>query len=745
MSTLGNKLRNRLSGSHRRASRTGLTPEPDTKENIQPLTPSHSQSQSQADGDKASVKVPKVLVNGSSASETLESTNTHTSAETAARPELQDRSDSTISAAASAATASTISTGEPPAEISTTVTTEVVRPGTQAGEADAVKEERLSQSHTTQVTHLNASDVKHEVGKDGSIVLKPQEAASSRNKKRGKKIRALVTFVPRESKFDRYNAESAGDPFRGFYVLFWISLFLLMLDTFYTSWASTGQFISLAFATLFSKDAGVLVLSDAALVGSTFICVPFAIMLKRGWFSYWPSLIWLQHAWQSVLLGGVIKWTQYRDWPWVQSGFMTLHTLSMMMKVHSYCAVNGAMADSFCKMRRVERQLEERVAEIAKDAAPHESTRISQEAWNVALSEASKYQAGTNGSGANGIKAERVEDSAATSASLSAADENVWASLEAQRGSSRLRHRNNASVLKRRTTSGPTSPGPHSSQAPVGTKGGAAGDTTTVRDPHPLAFHPDPVVSKLAKDIEELREELLSSDPDESGEHVSWPQNVTFRNFFDYLCCPTLVYELSYPRVKTIRPSYLLEKALAGVGTFCVIYVITEHWIMPHQPAAGTSLAKTFFALAVPMLVNYLLIFFVMFECALAFAGEATRFADREFYLDWWNSRSMDEFSRKWNKPVHTFLLRHVYAHSITAGVSKQLALFLTFLLSALLHELVMAIVSGKIRGYLFAMQMAQIPLIAISQIPWVKQRPTLGNAFFWISLAIGFQRECIC
>jgi sterol O-acyltransferase len=43
--------------------------------------------------------------------------------------------------------------------------------------------------------------------------------------------------------------------------------------------------------------------------------------------------------------------------------------------------------------------------------------------------------------------------------------------------------------------------------------------------------------------------------------------------------------------------------------------------------------------------------------------------------------------------------------------------MFVTFLLSSLLHELVMAIVSGKIRGYLFAMQMAQIPLIALGQV----------------------------
>lgn len=55
---------------------------------------------------------------------------------------------------------------------------------------------------------------------------------------------------------------------------------------------------------------------------------------------------------------------------------------------------------------------------------------------------------------------------------------------------------------------------------------------------------------------------------------------------------------------------------------------------------------------------------------------------------------------------MHSFLLRHVYAHSITAGASKKVAMLYTFLLSSLLHELVMAIVSGKIRGYLFALQM---------------------------------------
>jgi len=81
-------------------------------------------------------------------------------------------------------------------------------------------------------------------------------------------------------------------------------------------------------------------------------------------------------------------------------------------------------------------------------------------------------------------------------------------------------------------------------------------------------------------------------------------------------------------------------------------------------------------------------------------------FADREFYQDWWNSTSWDQFSRKWNKPVHTFLLRHVYASTMYGlQLSRTSATFLTFLLSALCHELVMAVVTKKIRPYLFLMQ----------------------------------------
>lgn len=61
---------------------------------------------------------------------------------------------------------------------------------------------------------------------------------------------------------------------------------------------------------------------------------------------------------------------------------------------------------------------------------------------------------------------------------------------------------------------------------------------------HPLVSHPDPVISALARDYSDLQMELVSR---ESG-LVTWPQNISWKNFAEYQLIPTLVYELEYPR-----------------------------------------------------------------------------------------------------------------------------------------------------------------------------------------------------
>lgn len=66
-------------------------------------------------------------------------------------------------------------------------------------------------------------------------------------------------------------------------------------------------------------------------------------------------------------------------------------------------------------------------------------------------------------------------------------------------------------------------------------------------EPHKLTHSPDQYVATLAKNIDAMRSELQSSG--EKG--ITWPDNVTYFQFMEFMLFPTLVYQLEYPRTKT--------------------------------------------------------------------------------------------------------------------------------------------------------------------------------------------------
>ncbi|OBW63658.1 MAG: Piwi-domain-containing protein [Aureobasidium pullulans] len=253
-----------------------------------------------------------------------------------------------------------------------------------------------------------------------------------------------------------------------------------------------------------------------------------------------------------------------------------------------------------------------------------------------------------------------------------------------------------------------------------------------------------------------IEEEIATLDRELKGKAQSdekaYPNNLTFANFADWTILPTLVYELEYPRQERINWWYVLEKSMATFGTMCVMQVISQAYIYPpvaetvRMKEAGMSLEERakqmpwiVSDMLFPLLLEQLLSWYVIWECVLNVLAELTCFADRGFYGDWWNSVSWDQYARDWNRPVHNFLLRHVYHSSISAfHLSKGTATFVTFLLSALVHELVMACLFKKVRGYLFTMQLLQMPLVMLSRTKLLKGRDLLGNVVFWIGLFVG-------
>lgn len=262
-------------------------------------------------------------------------------------------------------------------------------------------------------------------------------------------------------------------------------------------------------------------------------------------------------------------------------------------------------------------------------------------------------------------------------------------------------------------------------------------------------FSKSDVDENSENELEELRETLAIELTSPLGA-VTYPKNLTWSNFTDYTFCPTLCYELEYPRVELIEWDQLFYKILATFGCIFLLTITSEEFILPVLTQSAerletvTSLSETVLILIesismmlFPFMLSFLLVFLTIFEYVLNSFAIITHFSDRHFYSDWWNSTDWLEFSREWNIPVHHFFRRHVYSAS-RPFIGKNWATFVTFAISAVGHELVLAAITKKIRGYGFLCQMCQLPIVAIQKTEWVKGRKLMNNICFWISMILG-------
>ncbi|VUG17782.1 ARE2 [Brettanomyces bruxellensis] len=235
------------------------------------------------------------------------------------------------------------------------------------------------------------------------------------------------------------------------------------------------------------------------------------------------------------------------------------------------------------------------------------------------------------------------------------------------------------------------------------------------------------------------------------AQKVQFPKNLTYKNFFEYSMFPTLVYEVSYPRTKRIRWGYFFGKAAGIFGVIFIMVAIAQNNMYPivmrclelRRTAPIMTRLKEYPLILVemipPFLSMYMLTFFLIWELILNAIAELSRFADREFYKEWWNSVDWDQYSRDWNVPVHKFLLRHVYHSTISSfHVSKTTATLVTFFLSSLIHEVAMYVIFKKVRFYLLSLQMFQLPLVQIMRSKFFKKYPVLANVFFWDGIVLG-------
>ncbi|KAL6854431.1 membrane bound O-acyl transferase [Trichoderma novae-zelandiae] len=428
----------------------------------------------------------------------------------------------------------------------------------------------------------------------------------------------------------------------------------------------------------------------------------------------------LQSVYQVLWLAFWIVVPFWLDWSWTAQVCLLLHTMVLLMKMHSYAFYNGHLSETEKRLRSLDEPNPSRA-----DRRP------------VYLYPSADLRKGS----VSGIPLPRpVED---------------------KDGEAKLK--------KAKKHGGSIDKGVNGTN---GTNGHALHEHEAEAEPEPghqleVEAEAEPEAEPTSADeIDTLRDDLARELTSPMG-NVTYPRNLTWANYLDYLCCPTLCYELEYPRTPAVNWTALVSKIIATFGCIFLLTIISEEYIFPvlvdasrrlellSSPSASPSsssssvalescliLAETISWLLFPFMLTFLLVFLVIFEYVLGAFAEITCFADRHFYADWWNSTDWMEFSREWNVPVYSFLRRHVYSAS-RPHTGKAFATFITFLISAVGHEIVMACITKKIRGYGFICQMLQLPIVMMQRTRWVRGRKTLNNVCFWCSMILGLSLIC--
>jgi len=341
-----------------------------------------------------------------------------------------------------------------------------------------------------------------------------------------------IEFQARLSHFD---PASDYHDFRGFFVLFWIGLAIMVITAMLRNMKETGWPFVFRQRQLFVENIWELLSSDAVMMASTLLNVP----LHRWYASSSGALrwksggVWLQTAFQAAWLLYWVQWPFMRQWTWTAQVFFTLHLLVLFMKMHSYAFYSGYLGET---KRRLDDLDNPEVGSVRRVRTP----LIRYPSTTAHIAEIRKLQ-----------------------------EENV--------------------------------------KAPE------------------------------LKTVTELREDLAREITSPLG-HVTYPANVSYYNFFDFLCCPTLCYEIEYPRTNKIRPTELMWKGLAVFGCIFLMTLTTEEFVLPVLDEARVLLlsansftdaalifAETISRLLFPFMVIFLLLFLALFEYLCNFFAEVTR------------------------------------------------------------------------------------------------------------------------
>eukprot|EP00825_Cyclidium_porcatum_P038064 TRINITY_DN4336_c0_g2_i3.p1 TRINITY_DN4336_c0_g2~~TRINITY_DN4336_c0_g2_i3.p1 ORF type:complete len:368 (+),score=51.26 TRINITY_DN4336_c0_g2_i3:501-1604(+) len=219
----------------------------------------------------------------------------------------------------------------------------------------------------------------------------------------------------------------------------------------------------------------------------------------------------------------------------------------------------------------------------------------------------------------------------------------------------------------------------------------------------------------------------------ETLEAQFYPENINYNNFFRFIWIPTFVYHPNYPLKSKFELSFFINKCIKVVFGFLGLYIILSDFIIPViKNSNNLSFLETVLESLTGIFSFIFLLFYTTEENLCNVFAEMTKFADREFYQDWWNASDYSSFFHKFSKPMGDFTAQYVYLpllqkFKFSHFISYSMKNFVT----GCLLEFIIVITIRGFKPITVVLILLQIPMCKLSNY-W--QGTTFGNVMFWLS-----------
>lgn len=140
-----------------------------------------------------------------------------------------------------------------------------------------------------------------------------------------------------------------------------------------------------------------------------------------------------------------------------------------------------------------------------------------------------------------------------------------------------------------------------------------------------------------------------------------------YKRFGYFFFAPTIIYRDNYVRTKRVRIGVFLQNLITIFVLVLYLWAVFSALCIPifkhtaQNPGDLRQFIHSVLFSTISGIICLLVLFYGVLHNWMNMFAELIRFADRQFYEDWWNVKDFAGYYRKWNIVVHEFLYYYVF------------------------------------------------------------------------------------